>query len=70
MLMNVVFMQKHLIELEKSVNECIFELMSLRLTLMIVYFLVVNSKRCNTVAEYRCQNILGQPGIMRFLLKV
>ena len=28
-------------------NECIFSLMSLRLALMIVYFLVINRKRCN-----------------------
>ena len=27
-------------------NECIFALMSLKLELMIVYFLVMNSKRC------------------------
>ena len=29
-------------------SECIFELMSLKLVLMIVYFLVMNNKRCIT----------------------
>ena len=32
-------------------NEYIFALMSLRLTLMIVCFLVINSKKCNNFHE-------------------
>ena len=35
-----------LVNVDGIKNECIFALMSLRLVLMIVYFLVMNSKRC------------------------
>ena len=46
-LMNVTFCAKKMvIECDRSVNECLFALTSLRLALMIVYFLVMNSKRC------------------------
>ena len=46
-LVNVIFNAKILIERYKSIYECIFAFMSLRLALMIIYFLVMNSKRCN-----------------------
>ena len=55
MLINVTFSAKSLFERDKSVNElrfnkmkCIFVLMSSRQALLIIYFLVMNSKRCVT----------------------
>ena len=56
MLMNVTFHAKVLNERDKSKNECrfkknerIFALMSSRPVLMIICFLVMNSKKCNVV---------------------
>ena len=56
MLMDGIFHAKILNERDKSVNECrlkkinvFFALMSLRLALIIVYFLVMNSKRCKYI---------------------
>ena len=42
------FMQPSTAVYCKLENECLFALMSLRLALMIVYFLVMNSKRCES----------------------
>ena len=44
--MNVTFYAKMVVECYRNVNECHFALTSSRLALMILYFLVMNSKRC------------------------
>ena len=63
MLMNVTYYAKMVIESDRSVNECrldkmndLFTLTSLRLALMIGYFLVMNSKRCSKDWPY-CPSI-------------
>ena len=53
MLKNVTFYSKILNEHDKGVNECnkINVFLRLRSALMIVYFLIMNSKRCNWFSD-------------------
>ena len=50
------------------INGCIFALMSLKLVLMIVYFLVMNSKRCSSDTLIKELTLSGVLPISRFYL--